>query len=329
MKRIGGGTVGRVDLDEVADELYAVHPDEFIALRKEHQDRARGEGDRELAKDIGGLPKPSTAAWVSNLLVREHRAEIEGLVDLGGLLREAQENLAGDQLRALNSQRSRLLGALTYQALTVAREHGHPVSTSVESQIEDTLRAAMSDPEAGAALLSGRLTSAMTYSGLGTIGVRPDLRLVRTPKAERATAPARATRSDPAGTRRRESDRRREEERRQAAERRAAAERRRRELTEARQAAAEATAAAREAAEDAAAEQAQVRELVARQQELTARLEQLRADLVRAEHAVADAAAEVRRAERRQRNAQRAAEEAAAARDRALARVEELARRVE
>jgi hypothetical protein len=242
MKRIGGGTVGHVDLDEVADELYAVHPDEFIALRKEHQDRARAEGDRELAKDIGGLPKPSTAAWVSNLLVREHRTELEGLVELGGLLREAQENLAGDQLRALNSQRSRLLGALTRQALAVAREHGHPVSTSVESQLEDTLRAAMSDPEAGAALLSGRLTSAMTYSGLGTIGVRPDLRLVGTPKGERATAAAHATRSNPAGTRR-ESDRRREEERRQAAGRRQAAERRQRELAEARQAAEEATAA--------------------------------------------------------------------------------------
>jgi hypothetical protein len=236
------GTVGPVDVDEVADELYAVHPDEFIAVRTEHQNRARTDGDRELAKQIGGLPKPSTAAWVANVLVREHREEIQGLVELGGLLREAQENLAGDQLRTLNAQRSKLLGALTRQALAVAREHGHPVSTSVESQLEDTLRAAMSDPEAGAALLSGRLTSAMTYSGLGTIGVRPDLRLVGTPKGERATAAAHATRSNPAGTRR-ESDRRREEERRQAAGRRQAAERRQRELAEARQAAEEATAA--------------------------------------------------------------------------------------
>src|SRR4051794_26049893 len=161
-----------------------------MALRTERQNEARAEGDRDLAKDIGALPKPSTAAWVSNLLAREHRVEIEGLVELGGLLREAQENLAGDELRALNRQRSQLLGALTRQALAVAREHGHPVGTSVESQIEDTLRAAMSDSEAGEAVLSGRLTSALSYSGMGTIGLRPDLRVVRSGRPDRAPAAA-------------------------------------------------------------------------------------------------------------------------------------------
>jgi hypothetical protein len=310
---------GHVELDEVADELYDVHPDEFMALRKQRQDEARDAGDKDLARDIGALPKPSLAAWVSNALVREHRAEIEGLVELGNLLREAQESLAGDQLRALNTQRSQLLGALTRQALAVARQRGHPVSTSVEAQIEDTLRAAMADPEAGDALLSGRLTSAMSYSGMGTIGGRPDLRVVRsTARTERTTAPRKA----PATT-----DRGRDRERAQEEERRAAEERLRRELAEARKAADEAVTAAEEAADDAAAERAQVQQLVARREQLDARLEELRTEIVRAEHATVDAAAELKRAERRHRNAQRAAEEAAAARDRAVARAEELARR--
>ena len=91
-----------MDLDEVADELYEVPPEEFIALRKERQDEAKADGDKALAKEIGALPKPSAAAWVCNLLVREHREEIENLVELGTLLREAQENLAGDQLKALD-----------------------------------------------------------------------------------------------------------------------------------------------------------------------------------------------------------------------------------
>jgi hypothetical protein len=316
-----------VDFDEVADELYAVHPDEFIALRTERQDQARAEGDRALAKDIGGLPKPSTAAWVANLLVREHREEIDGLVELGSLLRDAQESLAGDELRALNRQRSQLLGALTRQALAVAREHGHPVSTSIESQVEDTLRAAMSDPEAGEALLSGRLASAMSYSGLGTIGLRPDLRIVRSPRTERpAPQPAKAPRTP--AKRKPAEDRAAEEQRRREEERRAAEERRQRQLEEARRAAEEATEAAQEAAEDAEAERAQVAELTDRQQQLQARLEELRAEIVRAEHAVVDASAELKRAERRARNAQRAADEAASARDRALAKVEELARGV-
>src|SRR5918911_645356 len=194
MKQVPDGTVPAVDLDEVAEELYEVHPDEIVAL-----------------------PKPSTAAWVANVLVREHRQEIEGLVELGGLLRDAQENLAGDQLKALNAQRSQLLGALTRQALAVARQHGHPVSTSIEAQIEDTLRAAMSDPEAGEALLSGRLTSAMSYSGLGTVGGRPDLRLVTTRPSQRAPA---ASRTGTRAPRRAPADRRTERDRRLAEERR-------------------------------------------------------------------------------------------------------------
>ncbi|HKH24908.1 MAG TPA: hypothetical protein VKA42_05560, partial [Acidimicrobiales bacterium] len=120
-----------MDLDEVADELYEVPPEDFIALRTTRQDEAKAEGDKALAKAIGAMPKPSTAAWVSNLLVRAHRAEIEGLVELGGLLREAQENLAGEELKALSTQRSKLVSALTRQAAALARERGHRISTAV------------------------------------------------------------------------------------------------------------------------------------------------------------------------------------------------------
>ena len=68
-----------MDLDAVADELYAVPPDEFVAVRKQRQEDARAAGNRTLAREIGALPKPTAAAWVCNLLVREQRAEIEGL----------------------------------------------------------------------------------------------------------------------------------------------------------------------------------------------------------------------------------------------------------
>src|ERR1700712_1904811 len=171
-----------MDFDDVADELYRVPPEEFIALRKERQDDAKAAGDRALAKDVGSLPKPSAAAWACNLLVRAHRTEIEELVELGNLLREAQQNLAGAELKALDVQRRRLIAALTQQARALAHQEGHPVSTSVAAQVEDTLRAAMSDPDAGAALLDGRLAAPMSFSGgLGTASARPDLRLIRSP----------------------------------------------------------------------------------------------------------------------------------------------------
>src|SRR3954454_23830895 len=148
-----------MELEDVADELYEVPPEEFIAVRTERQNEAKAQGDPALAKAIGTLPKPALAAWVCNVLVRAHRDEIEGLVELGDLLRSAQENLAGDQLRTLNTQRGQLLNALTRRASAVARERGHPVSTSVQGQVEETLRAAMTDPEGGGGVPTRARTS--------------------------------------------------------------------------------------------------------------------------------------------------------------------------
>jgi hypothetical protein len=309
-----------VDLDEVADELYAVPPDEFVAVRKQRQEDARAAGDRTLAREIGALPKPTAAAWVCNLLVREERAAIEGLVELGDLLRQAQESLAGDQLRVLDRQRSQLLTALTRQATALAREHGVRVGGTVETQVADTLRAAMADPGAGEALLSGRLTGAMSYSGLGTAGSRPELRLVPS-RPEREAAP-RARGGTATARRRRDDDARRaaeEEARRREEERRAAEERRRRELAEARSAAEQATALAAEAVAAAEEERHRVDDLDARRADLQARVQELADELARTEEEAARTAEELKRAERHRRTAERHATEATAARDRALA----------
>jgi hypothetical protein len=311
-----------VDLDEVADELYAVLPEEFVAVRGQRQDDARAAGDRTLAREIGGLPKPTAAAWVCNLLVREQRAEIEGLIELGDLLRQAQESLAGDQLRALDRQRSQLLTALTRQATALAREHGSRVGSTVETQVADTLRAAMADPEAGEALLSGRLTGAMSYSGLGTTGTRPVLRIVP-PRPEQPSEGSRARSGTAAARRRREEDTRRAAEegarRREEEARRAAEERRRRELEEARAVAQAATALAAEAVAAAEEERHRVDDLDARRADLQASVEELAHELARTEQEAADTAEELKRAERHRRTAERRATEAAAARDRALA----------
>lgn len=317
-----------MDLDEVADELYAVPPDEFVAVRTQRQDDARAAGDRTLAREVGALPKPTTAAWVCNLLVREQRAEIEGLVELGDLLRQAQEDLAGDQLRALDRQRSQLLTALTRQAVALAREQGVRVGGTVETQVADTLRAAMAEPEAGEALLSGRLTGAMSYSGLGTTGSRPALRLVP-PRPERegtgrsrsGTAAPRRRRDEDARQAAEAEARRREEEARRAAE-----ERRRHELEEARRAAEEATALAAEAVAAAEEERHRVDDLDARRADLQARVAELTDELARTEEEAAQTAEELKAAERHRRTAERRATEATAARDRAvsaLRRVEE------
>jgi hypothetical protein len=311
-----------VDLDEVADELYETPPEQFVAVRKARQDQAKDDGDKALATEIGALTKPTAAAWVCNLLVRAERGEIENLVELGDLLREAQESLAGNQLKALDVQRRRLISALTRQARGLAAERDHPVSTAVATQVEETLRAAMADPEAGQALLSGRLTSPMSYSGMGTTVPRPDLRLVHPPATDHPRkAPAKGRAAAKEGAENASEHRRLEQEERQ----RAAEEKRRRELVDAREAAQRASAEAGEATSALEEHRRQVEELVVRRAQLGARVEKLADQLADAERAAADAAAALRREERRRAGAEREAADAVEARDRALARVEQLA----
>jgi hypothetical protein len=311
-----------MELEEVADELYEVAPDDFIEVRTARQDEAKSEGDKALAKAIGSLPKPSLAAWVCNLLVREHREEIEGLVELGDLLRDAQQNLAGDELRALNTQRGQLLNALTRRASALARERGHRIGQNIATQVEETLRAAMADPEAGEALLTGRLTSPMSYSGLGTTA-RPNLRLVPPPKPSPtpprpAAAPARKT----AKPDRESAAARREREREEA--RRVAEEKHRRELARAQEVAEQARAAAEESQAAADEQRRQAQQLALEHADLQSRVEELADELAEAERHAAEAAAALKRAQRRSAAAEHEAADAADARDRALAAVEHL-----
>jgi hypothetical protein len=300
-----------VDLDDVADELYGLPPDEFMPARSTYEQQARADGDRALAAEIKALGKPSTAAWVANVLVRHHREEIQNLVELGGLLREAQENLEGDQLRTLDVQRRQLVSALTRQSRALANQLGHPVSGAVGQQVEETLRAAMSDPEAGEALLEGRLTSPMSYSGLGTIA-RPTLRVVHPPREK---PPVRKPTTDKA---RSNAEARREEARR------AAEERLRRELDEARRAVEEAEAAADEAAAAADDERRTAADLAARHDQLVDHVEELTLELSRARDEATRLGSERSRAERRREAAERRSAEADRARDRARATLDRL-----
>ncbi len=308
-----------MDLDEVADELYGVAPGDFVAARTEAARRARAAGDRALAREVAALGKPSTAAWACNALVREHPDEIAGLVELGGLMREAQDSLAGDQLRALGTQRSRLLAALTRQARAVAARLGHPLSDAVAGQVEQTLRAALADPAAGEALLAGRLTGTLSSTGTG-LGSRPDLRVVPPPAGRAPAALAADGRARDRRAAEEEQRRAAEEERRRAAEE----ERWRRELADAREDAEAAADLADEAARSARTARDRAGRAARRAGELAARAEELVAELARVREEAGAAEAEAGTAQRRAGAADRAAQRAAADRDRAAARVAEL-----
>ncbi len=155
------------ELAAVADELYALPPEDFVAERDARAKQLRTDGDRDLAADVKALPRPTAAAWLLNQLARLQPDAVQELVSLGAELRAAQQNLDGDQLRALDRQRRQVVRAFSRRAAELAEDLGRPLSGSVADQVDETLRAAVADEEAGEALLTGTLTTALSYVGMG------------------------------------------------------------------------------------------------------------------------------------------------------------------
>jgi len=156
-----------VDLDSVASELYGLLPGEFTAARNDWIKRARAAGERDLAREIQQLGRPTTAAWLVNRLARDHDSGLTALIDLGRELREATSNLSGDDLRALTRQRHEVVHALVQHVRQQATREGHRVSEDVAMEVRQTLEASLADRRVADAVLAGRLTRAASYAGFG------------------------------------------------------------------------------------------------------------------------------------------------------------------
>ncbi|HXW34941.1 MAG TPA: hypothetical protein VEJ87_10220 [Acidimicrobiales bacterium] len=158
-----------MDLKSVVDELYGLPPDVFTAARDARASEARGAGDRELASSIKKLRRPSASAWLANMLVRAQRDTLEELLSLGQAMRRAQADLDGDELRRLSLERRRIVHKLAVEARTIATKRGQGLSDSAARELEMTLEAAVADGAAAEALKSGRLVSALHFSGFDPV----------------------------------------------------------------------------------------------------------------------------------------------------------------
>lgn len=156
------------DLLAIAEELYGLAPGDFTPARDA---RARELKGTALAAPVKALRKPSTAAWVVDLLVRYETDQVEQILGVGAALREAQEGMDAAQLRMLTKQRRQLTAAVTSRARALAREHGLRVTDAVADQVEATLTAAMIDAGAAKAVRSGLLVAAMSATGMGEVDV--------------------------------------------------------------------------------------------------------------------------------------------------------------
>lgn len=163
--------------DTVVRRLYEDPPESFVATRAAAVDEARRSGDRDAAKRLAALKKPTVAAWVVNLLALKRPELIGELVELATALRAAQRDLHGEQLRELSNQRRQFVSALVAAARKLAVAAGVPAARLPLAEVESTLTAALAEPEIAEQVRTGRLIRAATYAGFGEVP-RPWLRLV-------------------------------------------------------------------------------------------------------------------------------------------------------
>lgn len=158
-----------MDFDTIADEIYRLTPAEFTAARDQRAAEARRAGDRALSEAVKKLRRPTMGAWLANLLAHQQPGKVAQLLDLGEHLRRAQEDLSAADLRRLSAQRRQVVSALSDEGARLATELGQAVSDAAVRELETTLETALADEAAGEAVRSGRLTTALQYSGFGPV----------------------------------------------------------------------------------------------------------------------------------------------------------------
>ncbi|TDD27610.1 hypothetical protein E1286_47195, partial [Nonomuraea terrae] len=149
-----------MDLDEVADRLYALPPSEFTAARTAEARAAKEAGDVRLSREIAKLRKPTVSAWAVNRLAREHADELAELLDVGERLRAAWEEQDAGRLAELTQRR----GDVTARVGRLARQSGD-LSAAAGTEVDQTLDAAVVDAGAAEEVRRGRLAKPLHYSG--------------------------------------------------------------------------------------------------------------------------------------------------------------------
>ncbi len=127
---------------------------------------AKKRGDAAAAKRISAARKPTTAAWVVNLLVHANEDVKHSLTDLGERLRAAHAAMDGAAIRELSAEQRSLVDELARAAFEGA-EVPNP-SATLREDVTATLQAAVADPDVAERL--GRLAKAEQWSGFGDFG---------------------------------------------------------------------------------------------------------------------------------------------------------------
>ncbi|UZX01928.1 hypothetical protein F8G81_04285 [Arthrobacter sp. CDRTa11] len=303
-------------LAKIANRLYALPVDEFIAARTAAAKDAAGSGN-ELPAAVRALPKPSVAAWAVNMLAVHQPEVLDELAELGERMRAAQSSLDAAALRELGRERRKMLAAAVQTAGSVAEQQGRSISATIASDVERTLQAVTADEGAAAAVRSGRLLQALSADGVDTVELDGVVAVPGAVSVQRSArppvAPGKAPATKPRTTAEAAPRRQAEKPRLQAVRQTprpsspSALEKAKAALAEANAAADEAARLAQERQNESEKDRAEVSRLTEETQELRARLKASEEQLDRARKRLDATAAEAKQLARAADKVQRSA----------------------
>lgn len=175
----------RLDPEAELDRLYAGDPDDFVAGRDELAKALRKAGEGDEAKAVKALRRPTRPAAAVNWLVQERGQELSALSDVAARLRDPDVAADSGKLRETVAEQREAIEALVEEARCELERR--EASAGAIERVEETLRAAASDPEVEEVVLAGRLDREREAStigfALGAGAVRPKAK--RSSKGER------------------------------------------------------------------------------------------------------------------------------------------------
>jgi hypothetical protein len=163
-----------LEVEDAVAGLYRLPLAEFVPARDRLARQLRAAGDREAARRVAALRRPSISAWAANQLARAAPSAMAELLEVGAALQEAQQDaLAGQpgaarRLRSSSAQLRAAISRLTQRAETLLMRAGHAASDATLARLAATLQAAATaDEPTRAALAEGRLAGDLDPAGFG------------------------------------------------------------------------------------------------------------------------------------------------------------------
>ncbi len=144
------------------DDLFALDPNAFVAARDQLARELRGDGDKEAARAVKALRRPSVPVWALNQVARTQAGAIGAALETNEAARRAQTDVVNGAepsvLRAALGERRAAFDAVLAHAAATIDDSGRS-STSYERELADTLNAVVANATSAEQLRVGRLAT--------------------------------------------------------------------------------------------------------------------------------------------------------------------------